>query len=205
MARVGGMLSFEEFIRKLQRDGFFVPGYGMGAELEAMGAYNEARRLNLFGSYKNAFDQSARKRVTPPAHMMPGFMEWLAQNQPRSYEFLYGPLPKSEPPKQRTRDTRTREERRAPQPYSWAAPPKQAPPPPNQAPPPPKQAPPPPKPPPPPTPPQDDCAAVKALCKPGESGKKCYVRLNLKGEYRHPDKGGDTAKNQKLQGCRDKL
>lgn len=46
------------------------------------------------------------------------------------------------------------------------------------------------------------CQDILELCRPGESGHKCYLRL---ARDAHPDRGGDTAKFQKLEACKDLL
>ena len=95
----------------------FKPNYDSShmSELNALGDYNNARKQNLFGS------------VGPPSHMMPGFMAWLAKNQPDTYKFLYGVhgvrLPEytqhhsdPSPPKRQVVDTRSWSERRGKKP-----------------------------------------------------------------------------------------
>ena len=93
------------------------------SELSAMGDYNNARKQNLFGSVKGAFDQRSKVQSKAPAHMMPGFMEWLGKNQPDTHRFLYGdrvpehtqPHRAPSPPKRQDADTRSRAERRGKQ------------------------------------------------------------------------------------------
>ena len=85
-------------------------------EIDAMADYNLARSRNLFGSYKNAFDQRATARKVP-GHMFPDYMTWLRTAQPAVATFLYGPemlaAPLRAPPQPRERDLRTLGERRA--------------------------------------------------------------------------------------------
>ena len=41
---------------------------------------------------------------------------------------------------------------------------------------------------------QDACDEVLRECSPGEQGRKCFLRLQREGPYRHPDKGGDASR-----------
>ena len=49
-------------------------------------------------------------------------------------------------------------------------------------------------------------AEVRALCGDDETPKRCFRRLSIErdGRYRHPDKGGDTARYQILTACKEK-
>jgi hypothetical protein len=151
-------------------------GYGMGghmSELSAMGDYNNEQKQNLFGRH-------ARKVTgAPPASMMPGFMEWLAENQPVTYTFLYGELPPApRQSKHRGAEPNPGEERHSS--FSRRS-----------------------KPPNPPKPPPDECKEIRKECEAlGKSGESCYRALAKK---HHPDRGGTREKMQKLNDCRDKL
>ena len=90
-------------------------------EITAMADYNLARSKNVFGSLKNAYDQRRTENRNVPMHMMPDYRLWLKHAQPDVYYHLYGPDPvppeefirEHTLPKARTRDTRSRNERRS--------------------------------------------------------------------------------------------
>ena len=82
-------------------------------------------------------------------------------------------------------------------------PPRPPPPPPPPRPPP--RPPPDPEPEPPPPPPPKKCRVITELCEPNERPKRCFHRMSLKGDYRHPDKGGETEAFQKLNNCYDQV
>ena len=48
---------------------------------------------------------------------------------------------------------------------------------------------------------QKDACCKIAKCE--GNWKKCYRNNQLRGDYRHPDRGGSTEMNQKLTGCND--
>lgn len=165
----------ERMQRAIQRDPLSMH------ELEAMAEYNLARSRNLYGSYKNAFNQQATTTRKVPGHMMPDYMSWLKTAQPEVYTYLYGPDTKPvTKPIPRQRDERPFTERRR-TPYTYV-PPKQAPPPPKQA---------------------ESCQKFRDECNAlGKQGRSCYIALSKK---HHPDKGGSTQKFQQLNDCKDKL
>ena len=52
---------------------------------------------------------------------------------------------------------------------------------------------------------RDACDEVLRECSPGEQGRKCFLRLQREGSYRHPDKGGDASRNTLLNLCKTRL
>lgn len=47
----------------------------------------------------------------------------------------------------------------------------------------------------------EQCNVINEKCPNNKLNRKCFLDLSTKGNFRHPDKGGNTANNQKLNEC----